>query len=87
MSERRGWWGPRARLATEKEAADYIGLDLATFRSWVEYGRLPKPLVDCEKFDLKAVDVALDCISGLGSSSNALDTWLQRRPGGGRDAG
>jgi hypothetical protein len=75
-----------ARLVTEREAADYIGLDLATFQSWVEYGRFPKPLVDCGKFDLKAVDAALDRISGLGSSSNALDVWLQRRPGRGLDA-
>jgi hypothetical protein len=87
MIERRGYWGPTARLATEKDAADYIGLGLATFRSWVEYGRLPKPLVDCGKFDLKAIDAALDRISGLGSSSNTLDAWLRRRAGGGGDAG
>jgi hypothetical protein len=29
-----------ARLASEKEAAEAIGLDLATFRSWVASGRL-----------------------------------------------
>jgi hypothetical protein len=81
MSGRRGWWRPTARLATEKEASDYIGLDLATFRSWVEYGRLPKPLVDCAKFDLKAIDAALDRISGLGNPSNALDAWRNQRHG------
>jgi integrase len=78
MSERRGWWRPMARLATEKEASVYIGLDLATFRICVEGGRLPKPLVDCGKFDLKAIDAALDCLSGLGSSSDALDLWLRQ---------
>jgi hypothetical protein len=72
MSGRRGWW-PMARLATEKEASEYIGLDLATFRIWVERGRLPKPLVDCGKFDLKPIDAALDCLSGLGSSSDVLE--------------
>ena len=82
MSERRGWWQPMARLATEKEASDYIGLDLATFRIWVEGGRLPKPLVDCGKFDLKAIDAALDCLSGLGSSSDALDVWLRQKAEG-----
>jgi predicted site-specific integrase-resolvase len=68
-----------ARLATEKEAAEQIGLDVATFRSWVECGRLPKPLSDCGKYDLKAIDAALDRISGLGPSTNALDAWRERR--------
>ena len=31
-----------SRLVKEKEAADYIGLELVTFRSWVETGRLPR---------------------------------------------
>jgi len=32
--------GGLSEAATEKEASDYIGLDWATFRSWVENGRL-----------------------------------------------
>ena len=87
MSERQGRWGLMARLATKKEAADYIGLDLATFRSWVGCGRMPKPLPDCGKFDLKAIDAALDRISGLGSASNALDAWRERRTAGVDHAG
>jgi hypothetical protein len=82
MNEPRGLRRSVTRLATAQEAAEHIGLDLATFRSWVECGRLPKPLPDCGKFDLKAVDVALDRISGLGNSSNALDAWRERRHGG-----
>jgi hypothetical protein len=31
--------GGLSEAATEKEASDYIGLDWATFRSWVENGR------------------------------------------------
>jgi hypothetical protein len=64
-----------ARLASEKEAAEAIGLDLATFRAWVESAKLPKPLPDCGKYDLKAIDAALDRVSGLGGASNALDAW------------
>jgi hypothetical protein len=64
-----------ARLASEKEAADYIGLELATFRTWVSSGRLPSPIADCGKYDLKAVDLALDRISGIGGAANALDAW------------
>jgi hypothetical protein len=64
-----------ARLVTEKEAAESIGLDVATFRNWVASGKLPKPIPDCGKFDIKALDAALDRLSGLGGPSNALDAW------------
>jgi hypothetical protein len=67
-----------ARLASEKEAAESIGLDLATFREWVRCGKLPKPLPDCGKYDLKAIDVAIDRVSGLGGASNVLDAWKAR---------
>jgi hypothetical protein len=76
------WWGAGARLVSEQHAAQQIGLDLATFRAWVKCGRLPKPLPDCGKYDLKAIDAALDRISGLGTASNALDAWRERRFGG-----
>jgi hypothetical protein len=82
MRKRRGWWEPTVRLVTEQQAAEQIGLNVATFRSWVECGRFPKPLQDCGKYDLKAIDAALDRISGLGTASNALDAWRERRFGG-----
>ena len=65
-----------SRLVSEKKAADYVGIELATFRHWVTSGRLPKPLPDCRLFDLKAIDAALDRLSGLNSPANALDAWL-----------
>ena len=68
-----------ARLVAEKEAAEAIGLDEATFKSWVASGRLPKPIPDCGKYDLKAIDAALDRISGLGGPSNALDAWKVKK--------
>lgn len=64
-----------ARLVAEKEAADAVGLDLATFRAWVAGGKLPKPLEGCNKYDLKAIDAAIDRVSGLGGPANALDAW------------
>jgi hypothetical protein len=63
------------RLVSEKEAAEAVGLDLATFKGWVACGKLPKPMPDCGKFDLKAIDAAIDRLSGLGGASNALDAW------------
>jgi hypothetical protein len=67
-----------SRLVTEKEAAEYIGLELATFRAWVASGRLPGPIPDCSKYDSRALDLALDRISGIGSATNALDSWRAR---------
>lgn len=64
-----------ARLVGEKEAAEIIGIELATFRDWVSCGRLPKPMPECGKFDIKAIDAAIDRISGLGGPANALDMW------------
>jgi len=71
-------WQMTRRLVSDKEAAEEIGIPLATFRAWVEIGRLPKPLADCGKYDLKAIDAAIDRISGLGGSTNALDAWRAR---------
>jgi hypothetical protein len=68
-----------ARLATESKAAEEVGLDLATFREWVSSGKLPPPIPNCGKFDLKAIDAALDRISGLGGPANALDAWRAKK--------
>jgi hypothetical protein len=54
-----------ARLASEKDAADYVGLEVATFWEWVSFGRLPPPIADCGKYDLK----------GIAGATNALDAW------------
>jgi hypothetical protein len=73
-----------SRLVYEKEAAEEVGLELATFREWVKCGKLPKPIEECGKYDLKALDAALDRVSGLGSAANALDAW---RAKGAKNAG
>jgi GYF domain 2 len=58
------------RLASEGQAAAQIGLDLATFRAWVAAGRLPYALPGCGKYDMKAIHLALDRISGIVSREN-----------------
>lgn len=73
-----------ARLVTENEAAQIVGLDLATFRSWVASGRLPKPIAEIGKYDTKAIDAALDRVSGIGSAANALDAWRAKGQGNAR---
>jgi hypothetical protein len=64
-----------ARLTSETNAAKRLGLPLATFRQLVADGRLPKPIDEFGLFDMKALDAALDRLSGLGSATNALDAW------------
>ena len=69
--------GPR--LVAEQIAAEHVGVPLTTFRHWVACGLLPKAVELCGLYDLKAVDLALDRLSGIGSPTNALDAWRERR--------
>jgi hypothetical protein len=66
------------RLVSEKEAVDETGIPAATFRNWVATGKLPRPIPDLGLFDMKAIDQAIDKISGLGGPTNALDAWRMR---------
>lgn len=53
------------RLLTGAEAAAYLGLTPASFTKWVADGRAPKPLAGTRRWDRKAIDLALDKISGI----------------------
>jgi hypothetical protein len=66
------------RLVSEGQAAAAIGLELATFRAWVADGQLPDPLPDCGKYDLKAIHLALDRMSGIGVDANQSNDRLER---------
>lgn len=66
------------RLASEAEAAAHIGLALATFRAWVADGRLPRELPDSGKYDMKAIHLALDRMSGISARENGSNDWLER---------
>ena len=54
-----------ARLATREQAADYVGLSLSSFDNWIRLGRLPGPLKGTKRWDLVAIDIAIDRLSGL----------------------
>jgi GYF domain 2 len=72
------------RLASEVRAAIDIGLDLTTFRTWVADGRLPRALPDCGKYDMKAIHLALDRMSGIApgeGGSSDWSNWLTRPKG------
>lgn len=53
------------RLMTGAEAAAYLGITSATFTKWVADGRAPKPLPGTRRWDRKAIDLALDKVSGI----------------------
>ena len=65
------------RLANEGQAASHIGLELTTFRAWVSDGRLPHALRNSDKYDLKAIHLALDHMSGI-ASENTSNDWIER---------
>jgi hypothetical protein len=68
------------RLIDRTKAARYCNLSASAFSDWVRKGRLPGPLPGTARWDLKAINRALDVLSGLGSSeSSALDEWREKR--------
>lgn len=75
--------GIRPRLLSRQQAADYCNLSPSSFSNWVRLGKLPHPLPGTTRWDLKAIDVALDKLSGLRSetetSSSPLDEWREKR--------
>lgn len=56
---------PAPRLMSGSEAAAYCGLVPASFSAWVAAGRLPRPLPGTRRWDRKAIDLALDKLSGI----------------------
>lgn len=74
--------GVRPRLLTRQQAADYCNLSPSAFSSWVRSGKLPHPLPGTTRWDLKAIDLALDKLSGLHTQtepSSPLDEWREKR--------
>ena len=67
------------------EAAAYCGLTPSGFRAWVASGRLPPALPGTRRWDRKAIDAALDRLSGLSSDQteeNDIDLWLRKHGAG-----
>jgi predicted DNA-binding transcriptional regulator AlpA len=53
------------RLLSGADAAAYCGITPATFSKWVSDGTIPKPLPGTRRWDRKAIDLALDKLSGI----------------------
>ena len=72
------------RLRRRAKAAAYCDITPETFDDWVRKGLLPGPLPGTKRWDLKAIDLALDRLSGIESPTaahTAFDEWKTRRNG------
>lgn len=65
------------RLMTRSDAADYCSLSMAQFSQWVAIGRLPQSITGTHRWDRRALDDALDKLSGLSTKSalSPLEKW------------
>lgn len=74
---------PEPRLMSGTDIANYCGITLATLSKWVAAGRLPGPLPGTRRWDRKAIDLALDKLSGIQSTVPAaeeecpLEKWMR----------
>jgi hypothetical protein len=73
--------GITPRVLSRHQAAAYCGISAQAFSTWVRAGRLPAPIAGTYRWDLKAIDAALDSASGLSksNSSSPLDEWRASR--------
>lgn len=74
--------GVRPRLLTLAQAATYCSLKNASFSAQVKSGLLPQAVRNTKRWDLNALDAALDRASGLAAQSKkglAYDDWTKER--------
>jgi hypothetical protein len=70
------------RLLTRRQAATYCGLSAEGFDQWVRRDIVPGPIPGTQRWDRKAIDLALDRASGIGTTTEtAFDDWKARRAG------
>jgi|SRR5450759_226351 hypothetical protein len=70
-----------SRLLTREEAAAYCRLSPQGYSQWVKIGRLPGPIAGTARWDLRAIDTALDSLSGIGPNKeeDAFEKWKRER--------
>jgi hypothetical protein len=71
------------RLLPKKKAAAYCSLSPSGFDDWRRKGLLPDPIPGTNRWDIRALDAALDRLSGLqqpvaATTINAYDDWKRR---------
>jgi hypothetical protein len=70
------------RCLTVREAAAYAGCNtVSAFRDWVRKRIMPGPLPGTHRYDRKAIDAALDRLSGLSANivePSEYESWKRR---------
>ena len=70
------------RGLTREDAAAYCGLTPEGFDEWVRRGIVPGPIPGTQRWDRKAIDLALDRASGIATmKESAFDDWKARHAG------
>ncbi|GEO18068.1 hypothetical protein MAE02_57640 [Microvirga aerophila] len=67
------------RCLSRADAALYCGLTPEGFDAWVRRGIVPSPISGTQRWDRKAIDVALDRASGLESAQDEDDPFERWR--------
>jgi hypothetical protein len=71
------------RGLTRQQAAVYCGLSPAGFDDWVRRRLVPGPIPGTQRWDRKAIDLALDRASGIREqmteAATAYDDWRSTR--------
>jgi hypothetical protein len=73
------------RGLSREEAAAYAGCEsLSTFSDWIRRGIMPDPIPGTHKWDRKAIDAALDRLSGLQPTitPSPFDQWKAEQDAG-----
>lgn len=63
------------------QAADMCGITVSNYRKWVNKGIVPGPWPGTQRYDRKAINVALDKLSGINEQSpeTAYEEWKLKR--------
>jgi hypothetical protein len=74
------------RGVTIETAAHYVGLDISGYRAGVRRGIFPAPMKGTKRYDLRAIDRALDKLSGLACevpppALSPYDAWKAEQNG------
>jgi hypothetical protein len=76
-----------SRLVGRVKAAEYCDLSPKGYDEWVRKGILPPPIPGTTKYDLRAIDLRLDGLSGISSTptnakstepDDGFDEWMRR---------
>lgn len=74
MTDRQNPW-LATRALTRKAAAAYVGVGVVTFNKLVKEGIYPCATLGARRWDRKALDAAMDKLSGFDASLTPYDLW------------